>query len=623
MTLLNQKSLFPLTEKPKKEVAMRSIDNTTIKDNWKKIAIFLCIILALWQSSAHFGRSIKSSAVGDHGNFESWCPLADPNAMKASTDNLAPSKDFNLDLSREKQIQRLSAAVKCPTESFDDNGDVDEDPRWNTFDGLHDTLKNLFPLIHDHAKLEKVNRYGLVYTVQGTSQELKPLLLTAHQDVVPASSISKWTYPPFEPHYDGQYLWGRGSSDCKNNLIGIMSVVESLLSQDWKPRRSVVLAFGFDEETGGVRGAAKIAEVLENAWGRDGFALILDEGGMGLTTVGDYVYARPAVAEKGYMDANLILETSGGHSSRPPAHSGIGIIAEMVVALEQNPYTPVLTKENPLRGFLECQARYTPGQLEPWLRRSLQRDDDGTEIGKKLADERGPQIRFSMQTSQAVDIIRGGDKVNALPETVSATVNYRIAPHESLDFVKSKISDLVEPIARKHNVKVEGFGGTRSGERQNAASDNEEAGPSFGTLYLYNLQDLSPSPISPTDLQNPVWHIFSGTIRQVFEDTETLKGKKVVPVGDIMQGNTDTIYYWNLTKNIYRFSPAREDTRFGVHTIDEHIDMTAHLEGMRLYYGESRVLSSFQYLRTPAYYWPNLLLIGRAETIRNFDAADI
>ena len=534
------------------------------------------------------------SRVEDHGDFESWCPLADPDPMKASDDHLRPSKDFSLEASLKKQIERLSAAVKCPTESFDDNGDVDEDPRWRTFDSFHDTLKDLFPLVHGYAVLEKVDRYGLVYILQGTSQDLKPLLLTAHQDVVPASSLSKWTHPPFEPYYDGQYLWGRGSSDCKSNLIGIMSVVESLLSQDWRPRRSVVLAFGFDEETGGVRGAAKIAEVLEKAWGRDGFALIFDEGGMGLTIVGDYVYARPAIAEKGYMDAQLTLETTGGHSSRPPAHSGIGIIAEMIVALEENPYTPVLTKENPLRGFLECQAKYTPGELEPWLRRSLQRDDDGTEIGKKLADERGPGIRFSMQTSQAVDVIKGGDKVNALPETVSATVNYRIAPQDSLNIVKHRIANLLEPIARKHNIKVESFGSDRGSENQNKGGDKKDVSSSFGTLYLNSLNDLnelSPSPISPTDIQNPVWHIFSGTIRQVFEDTETLEGKTVIPVGDIMHGNTDTVRYWNLTRNIYRFSPAREHTRFGAHTIDEHIDMAAHLEGMRMFYGKCSKIS--------------------------------
>ncbi len=581
MGLLNQH-----THLPEKLDTMNSMEKSTIRESWKKFAIWLVITLTLWQLATHFGPSITFPGVKDHGDFKSWCPLADPDPIRASNDNLRPSKDFSLDASLKKQVERLSAAVKCPTESFDDNGDVDVDLRWTTFDGFHDTLKDLFPLIHSHAKLEKVNRYGLVYTFQGTSQDLKPLLLTAHQDVVPASSISKWTYPPFEPHYDGQYLWGRGSSDGKNNLIGVMSAVESLLSQDWKPRRPIVLAFGFDEETGGVRGAAKIAEVLEKAWGRGGFLLILDEGGMGLTTVGDYVYARPGVAEKGYMDAQLILDISGGHSSRPPAHSGIGVIAEMIVALEQSPYTPVLTKENPLRGFLECQAKYTPGELEPWLRRSLQRDDDGTDIGNKLADERGPQIRFSMQTSQAVDIIKGGDKVNALPETVTAIINYRIAPQDSLKIVKDKITDLLEPIARKHNIKVEGFGSGKSSEDKTKASDNKDISSSFGTLYLNSLNDLSPSPISPTDIQNPIWHIFSGTIRQVFEDTKTLEGKKVVPVGDIIQGNTDTIQYWNLTKNIYRFSPAREGTRFGIHTIDERTDMTAHLEGMRLYYGE-------------------------------------
>ena len=84
----------------------------------------------------------------------------------------------------------------------------------------------------------------------------------------------------------------------------------------------------------------------------------------------------------------------------------------MIVALEQDPYTSVLTKENPLRGVLECQAKYTPGELEPWLQRSRKRDDDGREMGKKLAELRGLGIKF------LADGAGGGDKVNALPETV-------------------------------------------------------------------------------------------------------------------------------------------------------------------------------------------------------------
>ena len=48
------------------------------------------------------------------------------------------------------------------------------------------------------------------------------------------------------------------------------------------------------------------------------------------------------------MDAQLILEIFGGYSSRSPAYSGIGVIVEMIVVLEQNPYIAVLIKENPL-----------------------------------------------------------------------------------------------------------------------------------------------------------------------------------------------------------------------------------------------------------------------------------
>lgn len=132
------------------------MEKITVKENWKKIAVCVVVLLALWQLSAHVGPASSFSTVRGPGEFESWCPLADPDAMKASKDNLRPSKDFNLDASLKKQVERLSAAVMCPIASFDNNGNVDEDPRWRTFDGFHDRLKDLFSLVHGHAKLEKV-----------------------------------------------------------------------------------------------------------------------------------------------------------------------------------------------------------------------------------------------------------------------------------------------------------------------------------------------------------------------------------------------------------------------------------------------------------------------------------
>jgi len=430
------------------------------------------------------------------------------------------------------------------------------------------------------VKIDRVNKLGLLYTLEGTDSKLKPIMFTAHQDVVPATSPEQWTHPPFVPYYDGKFVWGRGASDCKNNLIGLLSVMEDLLSQHWRPKRTIILGFGFDEETGGVRGASYLAAELEKRYGKEGIVMIMDEGGMGLESYGHFVYALPAVTEKGFLNVILTLEVNGGHSSRPPEHTAIGIMAEIIVALEQNPFKPRLTKENPFRGFLECQVRYTPHEVESWLKDALLKGDDEFKIGNRLAEARGKEVRFSIQTSQAVDIIQSGEKSNQLPESVRTVVNYRIAPHDSLASVKNRIVDVVSPIANKHGIHVRGFECTAS---------PDEVHPSFTEkLNLSSMLDLSPSPISPTSPTNPVWALFAGVIRQVFESTSSFSGKTVVPVGDIMTGNTDTTHYWNLTKNIYRFTPARAGTRKGVHTVDERIEMKAHVEGMRVYYDMMR-----------------------------------
>jgi Gly-Xaa carboxypeptidase len=550
---------------------------------WHRASLIAGALFISWLCIATIFPSSQPSTTifsSDKGSpMESWCPLphaVSPTKSTETSEMLPPSKDISGNVWINRQVERLSAAVNVPTESYDDNGNVEEDPRWRTFPEFHSVLQNLFPLVHDRAEREFINRYGLVFTLKGTATNLKPIMLTAHQDVVPASSPERWIHPPYEAYFDGRHLWGRGASDCKNNLIGVLSTVEFLLEKNWAPKRTVILAFGFDEETGGVRGAAKISKHLQGVWGKDGIDFILDEGGMGLTTIDEYVYARPGVAEKGYMDALLTVDTPGGHSSRPPSpHSGIGIVAEIIVALEANPFTPLLTKENPFRRVLECQAKYTPKEVEPWLRHALEKGEH--DIGRRLADARGGETRYSMQTSQAVDIIRGGDKVNALPVTVTATVNYRIAPHDSLDIIKTHIRLLAEPIVRKHNLELVDFDGSNT-----SAPDASRS--SSGTLTLRSVDDLRPAPISPTNIADPVWALFSGTIRSVFETVASLKGKTVVPVGDIMLGNTDTIHYWDLTRNIYRFSPRREGTSFGVHTIDERVEMEAHLEGMRFYY---------------------------------------
>ena len=108
-----------------------------------------------------------------------------------------------------------------------------------------------------------------------------------------------------------------------------------------------------------------------------------------------------------------------------------------------------------------------------------------------------------MQTSQAVDVIQGGVKVNALPERTVVTVNHRINIGSKPEDVWNHVKRLVAPIAKKHGLALHAFNST------------EEA-PNAITLSA-SKTTLRVAPITPTEVdgQTP-YSILSGTIRALY-----------------------------------------------------------------------------------------------------------
>src|SRR5207244_3953053 len=101
--------------------------------------------------------------------------------------------------------------------------------------------------------------------------------------------------------------------DDKGSLVGILEAVERLVAAGTKPRRTVYLAFGYDEEVGGRRGAARIAELLAARNVHPEF--VLDEGGAlatGLITGVAAPVALIGIAEKGYVTVELTAQAEGG-----------------------------------------------------------------------------------------------------------------------------------------------------------------------------------------------------------------------------------------------------------------------------------------------------------------------
>lgn len=182
-----------------------------------------------------------------------------------------------------QSVERHSRAIQFDTTVGDSWPDPDTDDHvWNQrFSPFSRWLTRAFPAIHRTNSLirrEFVHKHGLLYTWEGSDPSLKPLLLMAHQDVVPVenSTLNQWTFPPFSGHIDleHQAVWGRGAVDCKQFLIGILSAVETLAHSRFRPKRTILLSFGFDEESGGDQGAAHLSRFLEQRYGPKSLALI-------------------------------------------------------------------------------------------------------------------------------------------------------------------------------------------------------------------------------------------------------------------------------------------------------------------------------------------------------------
>ncbi|KAF7375296.1 Carboxypeptidase S [Mycena sanguinolenta] len=556
--------------------------------------VYFCTKLEAPRAILYPQRFVTSLSSADSSlptTTDAICPQADAlfpsrnGGIWTKTRNKTASSDF-----KARVVQLLAGAVQIPTESYDDMQPVGVDPRWAVFGEFHAYLERVFPLVYDfvayaNLKLRKINTYGLWFEWTGSNPALKPILLTAHQDVVPVDPITvdEWVHPPYSGYYDGRRIWGRGSADDKNGLIGVLTAIETLLEQDFIPTRTIVAAFGFDEEASGLQGAGELAKALLGAYGPDAFAFIIDEGDGIVQTFGTVV-AFPCVAEKGYLDVMVEVTSPGGHSSAPPDHTTIGILAALIVGYEANPYPTQLSRTSTAFQTFQCIGQYgstLPPAIKALIVDSAQSDTALHALEAILSKDK--LYRSQIGTTQAVDVVSGGVKANALPEEARAIVNHRILAESSVAAVREHNAATLRRIAEQFNLSFTAFG----------VEVSEPGVPASGTLTLQDMYDaLEPAPVTPTtgDSSAP-YQLLSGSIKAAYETRRAANGDNstVVVAPSIMTGNTDTQFYWNLTTNIFRYGHSNsaglgpDQILDGIHTVNESIDADDFVEIIRFY----------------------------------------
>src|SRR3546814_17676896 len=83
----------------------------------------------------------------------------------------------------------------------------------------------------------------LVYQWPGSVAALGPIIVMAHQDVVPVTEGTEgdWKYPPFSGQSAEKAVWGRGTVDDKGSLVGLFEALEALATAGLQRKRCIYL----------------------------------------------------------------------------------------------------------------------------------------------------------------------------------------------------------------------------------------------------------------------------------------------------------------------------------------------------------------------------------------------
>jgi carboxypeptidase PM20D1 len=453
-------------------------------------------------------------------------PPASPDLAAVKLAPIVPAIDI------DRAAQHLGEAVRIQTVSHqDDSQNVPQ-----AWADLHAWLEKTYPAAHAAMTRDVVLKNTLVYTWKGSDPSLPPIILMAHQDVVPvdADTEKSWKHAAFGGEVAEGSVWGRGSVDDKGSLIGVFEALDALAAKGFKPKRTIIVVSGEDEETHG-NGAKAAAALLQQRGVKALFAL--DEGS--LTLADNPVTGKAAIlvgtAEKGYATLRVTAKAPGGHSSMPPSETAVITLSKALVAIAGHPAP--LKFEGPGAEMLRWLAPHAPFTVKmavanEWL------------FGPMLIAKVGksPPGAAMLHTTIAPTMLMGSPKENVLPQTAVGLINYRIATSETSADVMARAKDAVK---------------------------------GMDVTLVWDSPPREPTPISSTQSQG--WKYVAAAARA--SDPGTPLSPSLVVAG------TDSRNLQIVASDVYRFQPlvmSLAEVRM-IHGINEHISLV-NLKRMVDYY---------------------------------------
>lgn len=207
------------------------------------------------------------------------------------------------------------------------------------------------------------------------------LLYHGHLDVVPAGELSFWHFKPYDGVICNGKLYGRGAADMKGGLAAMASAAMQLKKDNVPLRGNLVLAFTVDEEVTNLGTKKLIAERFRADW----------------AIVGEPTNLEIALGHRGVVALRIQLTGRASHAAQ--SEKGINAIDK------------ALNLMNELQRFK-----------------------------KTISMRCHPLLGCS---SLNVTTIRGGTKVNIIPDTCELMIDRRLIPGETKESVEAEITTVL------------------------------------------------------------------------------------------------------------------------------------------------------------------------------------
>jgi len=286
--------------------------------------------------------------------------------------------------------------------------------------------------------MKEAHRPNLVARIKGNGSK-RPLLLMGHTDTVNVDP-KKWSHPPFSADRAEGFIYGRGTVDDKDNVIGTLMTMLMLKRMNVALDRDVIALFEAGEEGSSSLG---IQFMANEHWDQIDAEFCYAEGGSVTRIGGEVRYASIQTVEK--IPRAISVKSTGvaGHGSVPLETNALAHLGEAVGKIAA--WTPPMRlNETTAAYFKRLASVSSPEEAKRYLA-LLSPDPKVSGPADAYMRKNEPRHWSMLRTSLSPTMITGGYRTNVIPSEGTATIDTRLAPDEDpakfLELVKQAVDD--------------------------------------------------------------------------------------------------------------------------------------------------------------------------------------